>query len=160
AAAAVLCANTSGSLFVRQGVCRAGEEAQNPAALGLQGPQGPPGTNGAPGTDGTNGTNGVSGYEVVHKHEEVTNAEEAQKPVQFGIEIACPAGKKVLGGGGSGVWLDALQHAHEASLASSAPFVRDGLDYWFIGIQKSDGAVLLVNETFAADVWAICATVQ
>jgi hypothetical protein len=53
-----------------------------------------PPTSRTDGTDGTDGTAGVLGYELVA----------ASKPVQAGqadaVEVACPAGKMVLGGSG------------------------------------------------------------
>ncbi|MFN2251766.1 MAG: hypothetical protein ACK2UL_07595 [Anaerolineae bacterium] len=62
---------------------------------GPQGPQGPQGFQGVPGINGlngTNGTNGVSGWEVVVGSTSTPNAITA-------ATAACPAGKKVVGGG-------------------------------------------------------------
>ncbi len=69
--AAVLCANPSGSLFVRA-TCKANEQQLDPAALGL---------------------NGISGYEIVAHQEFLTPGTFAN------VHVECPSGKKVLGGG-------------------------------------------------------------
>jgi hypothetical protein len=47
--AAVLCANPSGSVFLRPAACKGNETALDPVALGLQGPQGPAGPAGPTG---------------------------------------------------------------------------------------------------------------
>jgi hypothetical protein len=58
-------------------------------------PAGPQGPKGDPGVAGAAGTPGISGYQIVHG-DVVSIA-----PGQFGVAFAdCPAGKKVLGGGG------------------------------------------------------------
>ena len=55
--------------------------------------QGPPGTNGTNGADGTNGTDGVSGYEIATDTTALTSG-------AHGVAgVACPAGKRALGGG-------------------------------------------------------------
>src|SRR6476620_8548334 len=58
--------------------------------------KGQPGTNGTNGTPGTNGTNGVSGYEIVSKDDNFTGS-----GTIGGTIVKCPAGKKVVGGGGA-----------------------------------------------------------
>lgn len=58
--AAVLCANPSGSVFVRA-QCNSNEQQLNPAALGLVGPQGPAGPTGATGPAGPQGATGPAG---------------------------------------------------------------------------------------------------
>lgn len=58
---------------------------------GLQGPAGPPGPAGA---QGNPGQNGVSGLEIVY--ENTLNNSDTQKSVM----ATCPAGKKVIAGGG------------------------------------------------------------
>ena len=58
---------------------------------GLQGPAGPPGP---PGAQGNAGQNGVSGFEVVYENS--LNNSDTQKSVL----ATCPAGKKVVAGGG------------------------------------------------------------
>jgi hypothetical protein len=58
--AAVLCANPSGSVFVRD-VCKANEVTLNAAALGLVGPAGPAGPTGATGPAGPTGATGATG---------------------------------------------------------------------------------------------------
>jgi hypothetical protein len=61
---------------------------------GQQGPAGPPGPPGAPGAQGNPGQNGVSGLEIVF--ENTLNNSDTQKSVM----ATCPAGKKVIAGGG------------------------------------------------------------
>jgi hypothetical protein len=61
---------------------------------GQQGPAGPPGPPGAPGAQGAPGQNGVSGLELVF--ENTLNNSDTQKSVL----ATCPAGKKVIAGGG------------------------------------------------------------
>jgi Collagen triple helix repeat (20 copies) len=76
-----------------------------PGAPGPQGPAGPPGPQGAAGANGTNGAAGapgVSGYQIVSVVQNHT--------ASFSFVAACPAGKKVIGGGhdwafgGTDVW--------------------------------------------------------
>jgi hypothetical protein len=61
---------------------------------GQQGPAGPPGPPGAPGAQGNPGQNGVSGLEIVYESTLVNS--DTQKSVM----ATCPAGKKVIAGGG------------------------------------------------------------
>src|SRR5262245_23132249 len=60
AEALVLCANPSGSVFVRA-VCQAGEKKVDPVALGLQGPKGDTGATGPAGPAGPAGPSGPTG---------------------------------------------------------------------------------------------------
>jgi hypothetical protein len=59
--------------------------------------QGAPGADGEDGEDGTDGTDGVSGYERVVDDEEVVDVPRGIAAAMF---VDCPAGKKVVGGGG------------------------------------------------------------
>ena len=138
--AAVLCSNPSGSLSVRA-ACKGSEQRLDPAALGLQGPA------------------GLSGYEVVSKQFEST-AGVSDLIVHFGAFVACPAGKKLLGGGGNAIWVDGANAAHAAAVVSGMPQVANGEHQWVIAIQKPDGALFLAVEGVLGTVFAICANVQ
>ena len=138
--AAVLCANPSGSVLLRA-ACKASEQRVDPVALGLQGPA------------------GVSGYEVVSKRFESTAGVD-NAIVHFGAFAACPAGKKLLGGGGNATWVDGSSAAHAAAVVSGTPQVVNGEDQWVIAIQKPDGALFLAVEGVLGTVFAICANVQ
>jgi hypothetical protein len=73
------------------GACGAGELMVTWNKTGPRGPQGP---TGATGVTGATGANGVSGYEIVT----VVGPNDSVSPkVMF---VPCPAGKKVVGGGG------------------------------------------------------------
>jgi hypothetical protein len=101
------CRNTStgvldqvrGGLLPMGGACGAGEVVVTWAKTGPQGPQGVPGTPGTPGMPGTPGADGVAGWEIVS----AASAWDSTSPK--GLIITCPAGKKVVGGGGSASYL-------------------------------------------------------
>ena len=108
--AAVLCANASGALSVRDS-CRAGEIPLDPAARGLVGPA------------------GISGLEVV-------TAPPVDVSLGFiGVNIAtCPAGKTVISGGFSiappqGTW----------TILGSLPRITSSETAWIAGI-RNEGA--------------------
>ena len=92
--AAILCANASGAVSVRDVVCRAGETQLDPIALGLKGPAGTPGKDGANGKDGAAGANGVSGWSYHQSTIEIAGGQSRS------ITVLCPAGKKPVGWGG------------------------------------------------------------
>jgi hypothetical protein len=60
---------------------------------GLPGPQGEPGPQGLPGPQGEPGPAGISGYEVL-KRETAFNSDQVKS-----LSVACPTGKRALGGG-------------------------------------------------------------
>lgn len=66
---------------------------------GPQGPQGPPGTPGAPGAPGAPGEPGISGYQVASNS--TSRLVTAKKEELMRVSVSCPAGKVLLGGGGS-----------------------------------------------------------
>jgi hypothetical protein len=61
--------------------------------------QGPDGTDGMDGTDGTDGAPGISGYEQVVQTEMLVDAQVGDF---ITTGVACPDGKKLLGGGAQG----------------------------------------------------------
>ena len=128
----VLCANPSGSVFVRQ-ECKSNEDTLDPVALGLVGPQGPP------------GTPGVSAYEIVSHKESVAAGATAS------VKAVCPTGKKVLGGGFN------IETPTDVKVFASEP--SDGAGnvndhQWTVTVQNSGTAARQTTAT------AICAMVQ
>jgi hypothetical protein len=83
-----------GSKDVRNGSLLPKDFKAGSLPAGQQGPAGPPGPPGAPGAQGAPGQNGVSGLEIVY--ENTLNNSDTQKSVM----ATCPAGKKVIAGGG------------------------------------------------------------
>jgi hypothetical protein len=119
---------------------------------GLQGPQGAAGTNG---TNGTNGTDGVSGYQEVENKGSFTFQNGASPSLTVGV--SCPAGHKVLGGGGFATVNQVL-----VSLGTSTPNgqANETPDTgWRVGFVKSDGSDFQNGDTLSYDLFAICADV-
>ena len=112
----------------------------------LQGPPGPTGPVGPQGPPGPVGPSGpVSGLEIVtHTANVLTNTITS-------IAVACPVGKKVLGGGYSGLDID------QARVERNAPGLTAGggvsTTSWQVRINND-------NDNFSASVtvYAICAT--
>src|SRR5262245_21225386 len=131
-ATAFLCANPSGSVFVRDH-CKQNEDQLDLVALGLVGPPGPP------------GSPGVSGYQIVQNRDTLAAGVTAQ------VNVECPTGKKVLGGGFS------TETPIDVRLFSSSPSDGSGniSDHaWNVFVQNSS---TVVRQTTAI---AICANVQ
>lgn len=77
--------------IILSGCATSQQGAQGP--VGSQGPQGERGAIGPSGPNGRQGLPGISGYEIVKKEASVGNN-------QFKIlNVECPQGKKVIGGG-------------------------------------------------------------
>jgi len=92
-------------------------------ARGLSGPRGatgPRGLRGAAGAPGARGAPGVSGYQLVH----AASAESAE--LRQTAQVNCPAGKVVLGGGGSASGRD------DAAVTASYPL---GSGTWVVVAQ-------------------------
>ena len=83
-----------GSKDVRNGSLLPKDFKAGALPAGPQGPQGPAGPGGPAGPPGAAGANGVSGLEIVYESTLVTS--DTQKSVM----ATCPAGKKVIAGGG------------------------------------------------------------
>ena len=82
--------------------------------------------------------------------------ERDEETCAFGV--ACSAGKKVLGGGGAGGWVNLTQNARNASVVDSGPDVLNGQYRWTATIKKADGAFFLEGESVFLVLSAICAT--
>src|SRR5205807_7039217 len=106
-----------------------------PLTWNQQGPKGDTGATGATGAIGPQGTPGVSGYEVV-------SAEGNGSANAF-----CPAGKRVMGGGGN----VAGNGANLGFLIETAPLTVNGLDGWRIATW---------DTSLPVAVHAICAKVS
>jgi Collagen triple helix repeat (20 copies) len=119
-----------------------------PGPAGPAGPQGPPGPQGPAGPTGPAGPQGpagVSGYEVVNG------------PLVFGAvstynaEANCPAGKRVLGGGGD-------QHQFGWFLDDSAPL--SGGVGWRVQYSPNLAQINPEEATGIGEAWAVCASVS
>ena len=112
---------TSGKVKDRTLLSKDFEAGQLPAGpRGPAGAPGPRGDTGATGDQGVPGAPGVSGWQRVHNATGVVNANSSTE-----VEIFCPAGKKVFGGGA---------YAPGLTLVSSFP----GSDTsWIIGVRNA-----------------------
>lgn len=99
---------------------------------------------GAPGPKGDAGAPGVSGYELVTGRSDVTNQ------VFNSLTISCPAGKRVLGGGGGTA--GGVTVGDGPYIQNSQPFV-DGTGWLIQTARAASGASVLVG-------FAICANVS
>jgi hypothetical protein len=107
---------------------------------GQQGPAGPPGP---PGAQGNPGVNGVSGLEIVYATS-ATNSDTEKM-----VTASCPAGKKVLGGGG---YAFNLTFPDEVALVASFPYNSNG---WRVVLQETDAYA----PNWLARAYAICADI-
>ena len=134
------CRNTStgtldqvkAGLLPMGGACGAGEVAVTWNKTGPRGPQGPTGATGATGAPG------VSGWETVNS----TSANDSSNSKQ--VIVNCPAGKKVVGGGGNA-------SGGYAFLFVSQPVASGG---W--GVVATESPTTSANWTLTA--YAICVT--
>jgi Collagen triple helix repeat (20 copies) len=118
---------------------------QGPAGpAGPQGPPGPQGPAGPTGPAGPQGPAGVSGYEVV-------NGPLVSGAVStYDAEATCPAGKRVLGGGGD-------QHQFGWFLDDSAPL--SGGVGWRVQYSPNLAQINPEEATGLGEAWAVCASV-
>ena len=107
------------------------------------GPQGPQGPQGPGGPQGPAGTNGVTGHEIVYDTSP-TNSD-AEKV----LTATCPAGKKVVGGGG---YAFNLLFPDDVALVASFPYNGNG---WRVVLQETDAYA----PAWLARAYAICANV-
>lgn len=134
------------------GACSSKETSLNwnvQGAPGAPGPQGLQGLQGAKGDPGAPGPAGVSGYEIVH------GGDQGTLPFQKAINVACPSGKRVLGGGET-VTLHASNGAFVDS-GSTPLWSRPSNDggSWYVGVDQpaAPGAT-----TVRVTITAACAT--
>ncbi|MDQ3644092.1 MAG: hypothetical protein M3356_01080, partial [Actinomycetota bacterium] len=99
---------------------------------------GPPGATGA---TGPAGTPGISGLEVVT----ATSASSSTSPKS--VAANCPAGKKVIGGGGRTIPFDTDLAIQESRRSAS--------DMWAVTATETDAT----SASWAVEAQAICATV-
>ncbi len=111
---------------------------------GQQGPQGPQGPQGIQGSQGAPGQSGISGYEVVEASSQ-SNSNEWQN-----VEVLCPPGKKVLGGGAQA--FSAL--SENFVLDASKPLAGDA--GWYAQAQETSA----IASPHVVHAFAICAHVK
>lgn len=120
-----------------------------PGLPGPQGLQGLQGDKGDPGAPGAPGPAGVSGYEIVH------GGDQGTLPFQKAINLACPSGKRVLGGGES-----VTLHASNGGFVDSGSTPlwsrpsNDGTS-WYVGV---DQPAVPGTTTARVTITAACAT--
>lgn len=116
----------------------------DPGPAGPKGDPGKDGKDGKDGADGADGADGVSGWEIVSQ----TSTHTTLAGGGFERTATCPAGKKVMGGGGK------LNPPEALLLVSDSWPAAD--DEW--KVQYTNTSILpLTNDV---TVYAICATVQ
>jgi hypothetical protein len=119
-------ANAVASSKVRDGTLlskdfKAGQLRAGPRGpAGAPGPKGGTGATGATGSHGVPGAPGVSGWERVHNATGVVNANSSTD-----VELSCPPGKKVFGGGA---------YAPGLTLVSSFPASDTS---WIVGVRNA-----------------------
>jgi hypothetical protein len=124
-----------------------------PGPSGPAGPTGPAGATGATGDTGPAGTAGVSGYEVVH-----SIGPRSTDSIQRG-DATCPAGKKVLSGGGYPTF-DAGQSPdfYQIAIHASRPLTTvSPNDTWHVEAVTTETRPDLAWHLV---VFAVCATVN
>lgn len=124
---------------------------------GQQGLPGQPGQPGQPGEQGAPGTNGVSG--LVYTKKQVAGT--AGAPIT--AEAACPAGKRVIGGGFStaaGSMIAAVRDGQPTIYPPGvSPDFPDGAEVWHVSgaIANRNGSDL--STPWYLEAWAACASV-
>jgi hypothetical protein len=108
---------------------------------GPQGPQGPAGPGGPAGPPGAAGTDGVSGHEIVYSTS-ATNSDTEKM-----VTASCPAGKKVVGGGG---YAFNFTFPDEVAIVASFPYNGNA---WRVVTQEINAYA----PTWVARAYAICA---
>jgi hypothetical protein len=136
------------------GGCKKGETqlAWNvQGAQGASGPAGPAGPAGPSGAPGPAGSAGVSGYQVVHRDVPL----DAGNAGSANDSVACPAGKKVLGGGATFLDSDGEEASVSDNIVTSANPLGDGSG-WSVSFEYSN----LYGFVSAIRLYATCATVS
>ena len=130
--------------------CRQKERSLTWSQAGAPGAEGPEGPRGETGSSGPAGPAGVSGYEMPSWH--VIYPAGGDHIAYSGV--ACPAGTKVVSGGGYAYWHDL--NSHDAVLLASAPF--DDGSGWFLRFGMPGGGTFPGNVDIY--IYGICATVS
>jgi hypothetical protein len=105
--------NSLTTLDVKNGALRAVDFAPGELAAGAAGPAGPPGPAGPQGSAGAQGVPGLAGLEIVTA-EGPSNSDANRQ-----VDVSCPAGKKVVGGGAH-IWNASSDVALDESYPMSA----------------------------------------
>ena len=128
--------------------------AQIPGPTGPAGPTGASGLTGptgATGPAGATGLAGVSGYQVVSAFAtmQATGGETSAH-----AEVMCPAGKKVVGGGGGASIFQGVSFLQDGRLALSEPSING--DRWVVDFGKADGTVFASGQSAIMTVYGVC----
>jgi hypothetical protein len=103
---------------------------------------------------GQPGADGVSGYQIVTSEDEFTFQ---GNTIGVADSAGCPAGKKVVGGGGHASYLPAgAQFFHGAAVVITQPLL-DG-SAWEVDFGKTDGSVFNPGDRIEWSVYAVCVT--
>jgi hypothetical protein len=137
-AAVVICSTKKGKLSLRTDACKAKETLVPAADLGVTGPAGPQGDPGA------TGPSGVSGLEVVSELETIIQT----GAVTTTVVASCPAGKRVVGGGGEFVPVVGTVLSWEVRESKPVTSEPQGWQYTVLAN---------VNDDYGVRAWAICA---
>lgn len=122
----------------------------DPGPPGATGPKGDPGPAGATGAQGPAGPQGPAGAPGVSGHEIVSNTGLLPVPTTqsfFNVNVDCPFGKRVLGGGYQ-------SGAFSANVIRSSP---NGSSAWRVELFL-DEATKGAQGSIALTAWAVCAT--
>jgi hypothetical protein len=130
------------------------------STAGVPGPTGATGPAGATGPTGPTGATGasgpVAGYEVVRDGDHDTIVQPVPVVVHYAM---CPAGKKVVGGGGSGEYITGFPPSVVDGLADviqSYPG-QDPHMFWEVWFGRQDGLDFATGDQLHWNVYAICA---
>ena len=155
--AAVMCtkakkgvAKEGAPIKLRATSCLATEVEVDPVALGLQGPAGAAGAQGNQGNQGLQGVQGPAGLSEVGVVTGNGNAV-ISSPGTSTATASCPAGQKVLGGGGRLVQIVGGSISAQ-SIDESFPVTTEPQG-WTVSMTAS------VNEDWRVVAYAVCATV-
>jgi len=135
-----------GTKDVKDGSLLAKDFKAGSLPAGPQGPAGPVGPQGPTGPQGLAGTNGVSGLEIVNVPSGALNSD-----TEKSVTATCPAGKKVVGGGGYAIGL--LGFPDDIGLVASYP-VNNGTGWRVVAREINAYA-----GGWLARAYAVCANV-
>ena len=105
-------------------------------------------------TTGEQGKNGVSGYEIVQESFDHTFTSPGSRALERTVE--CPAGKRVLSGGGTGFWI--VGNITQGVVVVSNQLVSSSsVGELSVLVLKPDGSLFAVGERTTGVVQAVCA---